>query len=125
MRRPIVLIVAALTCFSAITPGIASAAGKFQLEESTIADIHDAIKSGEITCKSLVQAYMDRAKSYNGACTRLVTEKGGPIPAAKGAVRAGAPISFPTKTLPASSLMPNLDQYSGLPLDLGRMEATA
>src|SRR3569833_1448948 len=114
---------AALVCFGTIGP--AAAAGKFQLEEATIADIHDAIRSGEITCKSLVQAYMDRAKATNGACTALVTEKGGPIPLAKGAVRGGAPISFPTKTVPASSLMPDLNQYSGPPLDLGRMEATA
>jgi len=113
----------ALVCFGAIAP--ASAAGKFQLEEATIADIHAAIQSGEITCKGLVQAYMDRVKSYNGACTALVTDKGGPIPPAKGAVRAGAPLSFPTRTVPASSLMPNLNQYSGVPLEFGRMETTA
>src|SRR5690349_12094958 len=99
-----VLPAAALACLGAIAPGLASAAGKFHLEEATIADIHDAIKSGEITCKGLVQAYMDRVTAYNGACTALVTEKGGPIPAAKGAVRAGAPISFPSRTTAASSL---------------------
>jgi Asp-tRNA(Asn)/Glu-tRNA(Gln) amidotransferase A subunit family amidase len=114
---------AAFACFEAIAP--ASAAGKFQLEEATIADIHNAIRSGEITCKGLVQAYMDRVKAYNGACTALVTDKGGPIPAAKGIVRAGAPLHFPTRTVPAASLLPNLDQYAGPPLDLGRMEATA
>src|SRR4051812_2527463 len=113
----------ALACFGAIAP--ASAAGKFHLEEATIADIHEAIQSGEITCKGLVQAYMDRVKTYNGACTALVTDKGGPIPPAKGAVRTGAPLSFPTRTVPASSLMPNLNQYNGPPLEFGRMEATA
>ena len=114
---------AALVCLG--TPAIAAAAGKFHLEEATIADIHDAIKSGEITCKSLVQAYMERVQAYNGSCTRLITEKGGPIPLAKGAVRAGAPLAFPTKTVAASSLLPNLDQYKGLPIEFGRMEATA
>jgi amidase len=114
---------AALACFGATAP--ASAAGKFQLEEATIADIHQAIQSGEITCKGLVQAYMDRVKEYNGACTTLVTDKGGPIPGAKGTVRAGAALSFPSKTVPASSFLPHLDQYAGPPLEFGRMEATA
>jgi amidase len=117
--------IASSACFGAIAPGIASAAGKFHLEEATIEDIHDAIKSGEITCKGLVQAYLERTKAYNGACTALVTDKGGPIPAAKGAVRGGAPLRFPTRTVAASTLMPNLDQYAGLPLELGRMETTA
>ncbi|MEJ0036920.1 MAG: amidase family protein [Gammaproteobacteria bacterium] len=112
-------------CFGAVAPGIASAAGKFHLEEATIADIHDAIKSGEITCKGLVQAYLERTKSYNGACTALVTDKGAPIPAAKGAVRGGAPLRFPTKTVAVSTLVPNLDQYTGAPLEFGRMETTA
>ena len=116
---------ASSACFVAIAPGVASAAGKFHLEEATIEDIHDAIKSGEITCKGLVQAYLERTKASNGACTALVTDKGGPIPAAKGAVRGGAPLRFPTKTVAASSLMPNLDQYAGLPLEFGRMETTA
>ena len=101
--------------FGVIAPSIASA-GKFHLEEATIDDIHDAIKSGEITCKDLVQAYIARTKAYNGICTKLVTGDGASIPAAKGTVRAGAPISFPTKTAAASSLLPSLNQYAGLPI---------
>ena len=68
-------------------PAVTAAAGKFHLEEATIEDIHDAIKSGAITCKGVVQAYFDRIKAYNGVCTTLVTAKGAPIPAAKGVVR--------------------------------------
>lgn len=108
-----------------VAPGVASAAGKFKLEEATIEDIHGAIKNGQITCKGLVQAYMDRVKAYNGVCTKLVTAKGETIPAAMGTVRAGASLRFPTRTTPGSSLLPNLDQYVGLPLEFGRMEATA
>lgn len=122
---PLTLALSALTCIGAVAPGFASAAGKFHLEESTIEDIQEAIKSGEITCKGVVLAYMERAKMYGGACTTLVTQKGGPIPAAKGAVRAGMPVSFPTKTVAASSILPSLDQYAGSPLEYGRMEATA
>ncbi|HEY0339336.1 MAG TPA: hypothetical protein VGC34_00900, partial [Steroidobacteraceae bacterium] len=92
--------------FGALAPTVSAAAGKFHLEEATIEDIHDAIKSGEITCKGVVQAYFDRIKAYNGVCTALVTPKGAPIPAAKGVVRGGAPISFPTQTVAASSLLP-------------------
>ena len=106
-------------------PAVTAAAGKFHLEEATIEDIHDAIKSGAITCKGVVQAYFDRIKAYNGVCTTLVTAKGAPIPATQGVVRAGAPIIFPTRTVAASSLLPNLSQYSGLPLEYGTIEATA
>ena len=41
----------------------------FQVEEATIASIHAAIKSGQTTCQAVVQAYIDRAKAYNGVCT--------------------------------------------------------
>jgi len=111
--------------FTAMTPGVASAAGKFQLEEATIADIHGAIRSGQVTCKGVVQAYLDRVRAYNGVCTKLVTSKGESIPAATGTMRAGAPLRFPTKTTAAATLLPDLDQYAGLPLEFGRMEATA
>ena len=38
----------------------------FQIEEATIADVQRAIQSGETTCKGVVQAYVNRAKAYNG-----------------------------------------------------------
>ena len=41
-----------------------------------------------------------------------------------GVVRAGAPLAFPTQTVSASTLFPDLDKYSGPPLDFGRMEST-
>src|SRR5262245_22834711 len=48
---------------------------RFHLMEATIADVHRAIQEGQITCKGLVQAYLNRAKAYNGACNALVTEE--------------------------------------------------
>ena len=96
----------------------------FQIEEATIADVQNAIKSGQTTCQAVVQAYIERAKAYNGVCTALVTADGKPIPAATGAIRAGAPLTFPTQTVPISSVVPNYSEYSGLPLELGRMEPT-
>ena len=107
---------------------LSSAAGaatpSFHVEEATIASIQAAIKSGQTTCRQVVQAYLDRARAYNGVCTALVTRDGSPIPAAKGYRRAGAPLMFPTKTVKASTVLPDLDRYQGLPLDYGRMEKT-
>jgi Asp-tRNA(Asn)/Glu-tRNA(Gln) amidotransferase A subunit family amidase len=101
------------------------AAARFQIEEATIDDIQTAIKNGETTCHGVVEAYIARAKAYNGACTALVTKDGAPIPPAKGYVRAGKAISYPTETIPVSRLLPDLGQYQGPPLDLGHMDATA
>ena len=108
----------------AFLPSRAEAQGRFQIEEVTIADMHNAIKSGQTTCKAIVQAYIDRAKAYNGTCTALVTLDGAPVPPATGAVRAGAPLRFPTATVPVSGIFPNVQEYTGLPFELGRMEPT-
>jgi Asp-tRNA(Asn)/Glu-tRNA(Gln) amidotransferase A subunit family amidase len=97
---------------------------QFHLQEATIENIHSAITTGQTSCRAIVQAYIDRAKAYNGVCTSLVTGDGAPIPGSAGAVRAGAPLVFPTHTVAASTILPNLDQYKGLPLDFGRMEPT-
>jgi Asp-tRNA(Asn)/Glu-tRNA(Gln) amidotransferase A subunit family amidase len=97
---------------------------KFRLEEATISDIHKAIQAKEITCQGLVQAYINRAAAYNGVCTQLVTEDGAPIPPTTGRVMAGSPLEYPTETVKASDILPNLDQYVGLPIEFGRMEAT-
>ena len=40
-------------------------------------------------------------------------------------MRALAPLRFPTETVKASTILPDLDQYRGRPLEFGRMEATA
>ncbi|MCY4121975.1 MAG: hypothetical protein OXG72_13760, partial [Acidobacteria bacterium] len=45
----------------------------FQIEEATIEGIHRAIQGGRTSCQGVVQAYVDRARAYNGACTQLVT----------------------------------------------------
>src|SRR5689334_13646644 len=103
---------------------VAAQIGGFQVEETTIAGIQNAIKSGQTTCRAVVQAYIDRAKAYNGTCTALVTADGKPLPSATGIVRAGSPITFPTQSVVVSSIFPNYDEYKGLPLELGRMETT-
>lgn len=37
----------------------------FQLEEATIAGVHQAFKEGSLTCVSLVQGYLDRINAYD------------------------------------------------------------
>jgi hypothetical protein len=98
---------------------------EFCLEEATIDDLHRAIKSGRTTCVAVVQHYIDRVRAYNGVASELVTKDGGTIPEATGTVRAGVPLRFPTRTVKASEILPDLDKYKGPPLEYGRMEATA
>ena len=96
----------------------------FHLQEATIESIHAAITSGETSCRAIVEAYINRAKAYNGVCTALVTRDGAPVAEAKEVVRATAPLKFPTQTVAAATVFPDLDKYAGLPLDYGRMEST-
>ena len=47
-----------------LVPAAAGAQG-FQLLEATIADVHTAFASGELTCRALVQRYIDRIEAYD------------------------------------------------------------
>ena len=108
-----------------LAPRTAAAQGTFQDRGS-----HDrrtfssAIKAGQTTCQEVVQAYIERAKAYNGTCTALVTADGSAVAPATGAVRAGAPLTFPDQTVRGLELFPDFNEYAGLPLELGRMEPT-
>ena len=97
----------------------------FQLEEATIDQLHVAIKAGDITCVQVVQRYIDRARAYNGVASMLVTADGGPIAESRGTVRAQEALRFPTQTVAASELLPDMDKYQGPPLEFGRMDTTA
>src|SRR4051795_12570886 len=108
-----------------MTRSLDASAEPFQLEEATIADLHAAIQAGRTTCVAVVQHYIDRARAFNGVASLLVTADGAAVPAATGAVRATAPLRFPTRTVAASSVFPDLDRYAGPPLEYGRMQATA
>jgi amidase len=97
---------------------------QFRLEEATISDLHQAIRAGNTSCLAVVQHYVKRVRAYNGVASMLVTEDGAEISEAYGTIRAMAPIRFPTRTVKASLLLPDLDKYKGPPLEYGRMEAT-
>lgn len=113
---------AILAVFSA---GVSGPTSAFQVEEASIESIQAAIQSGETTCQQVVQAYIDRAKAYNGVCTALVTKDGAPVQNKPGTVRAGSPLKFPTATVAVSKILPDFDKYKGLPIEYGRLEATA
>ena len=97
----------------------------FDLFESSISEFHAAIKAGATTVTRVVEEYIARAEAYNGVSSMLVTVDGEPVADTPGVVRAGAPIKFPTETIPASDILPDLEEYKGPPLEFGRMEATA
>ena len=42
----------------------------FRLEEATIEELHQAIKTGRTTCVAVVRHYIERAKAYNGGRER-------------------------------------------------------
>src|SRR5437762_9191718 len=94
----------------------------FRLEEATIDELHQAIRAGETTCVAVVEHYIARARAFNGVASLLVTEDGASVAEAVGTVRAGAPLRFPTETVNASGILPDLDKYQGPPLEFGRME---
>ena len=102
----------------------ALAQDRFQVEEATIDDVHHAIQRGETTCVDVVQSYVDRARAYNGICTQLVTEDGGAMTPGRGTVRAGVPLVFPSTTVAVNELLPDYEDYDGLPIEFGRMEPT-
>src|SRR5688572_23849603 len=93
----------------------------FRLEEATIDGLHRAIQAGETTCVDVVKRYIERVRAFNGVASMLVTQDGVPVPEAKGTIRAGASLRFPTKTVKASAILPDLDKYQGPPLEYGRM----
>src|SRR5665213_1328344 len=85
----------------------------FQLEEATIAQLHEAIRAGQTTVTKVVQQYIDRARAYNGVASLLVTRDGAAVTEAPGTVRAGAALAFPPETVAAETLFPDLDKYQG------------
>ena len=67
MRKTAVpLPVATLLCVLVVAPGAqAPASSPFRVEETTIAQIHDAMKAGRLTCRALVDAYLRRIDAYD------------------------------------------------------------
>src|ERR1700732_3656329 len=43
----------------------AQTAAPFEVEEATIAQVHDAMREGRLTCRQLVDAYIRRMNAYD------------------------------------------------------------
>src|ERR1043166_4594868 len=67
--QQITLSLAVTACLAGIAQAQPAGAGrKFQIVEATIADIHKAIKSKQLTTTQLLNMYLARIKAYNGTC---------------------------------------------------------
>jgi amidase len=84
-------------------PAKAAAPWKFRLEEARIEDIHRAIRSRQITCAGLVQAYINRIRAYDGPCVAAVN---------------------PNDASDPQNHFPDIGKYTGTPLQPGVMQAT-
>ena len=72
-RHSSLAVAAAAALAFTLAPCPAAAQSAFKIEEASIADIQQAIKAGQTTCRQVVEAYIERARAYNGTCTALVT----------------------------------------------------
>src|SRR5690606_31449079 len=63
LARLVVGLLAVSAC-GAVVAG-AQPASTFRVEEATIASIHAAMRSGSLTCRQLVRAYLDRITAYD------------------------------------------------------------
>jgi amidase len=67
-RWPTWIVLLVVLMLGLARPGWAQSTGKFKVEEATIAQIHQAIRTKEITATDLVNKYLARIKAYNGTC---------------------------------------------------------
>ena len=59
--RQLVGALTAVTCIMSPHAGAAT----FRLQEASIADVHEAFKAGQLTCRQLVQLYLNRITAYD------------------------------------------------------------
>jgi amidase len=111
-KSPVLFRLAVALGLAAVSVCSHAQAPQFHIEEASITDIQNGIKSGQTSCKKVVEAYLARAKAYNGVCTELLTKDGAPISPTTGMVRAGAPIQYPTSTVAVSKVFPDYDQLA-------------
>jgi amidase len=63
VRYPVAILVA--TVMANLSPASVGAQSPFRFQEATIAGIHAALASGELTCVQLVKLYIDRIAAYD------------------------------------------------------------
>jgi amidase len=62
-RHPLHAVLAIVLALAVPPPGVR--AQDFQLLETTIFEAHDAMQAGRLTCRQLVQGYLDRIEAYD------------------------------------------------------------
>ncbi len=62
---------ATLSLLAALVAPTGSSAQSFQISEATIDGVHAAMASGALTCRALVQGYLDRIEAYDQVGPRL------------------------------------------------------
>ncbi len=65
LRRLVFVIAFTAACFVQPRRGMAQQDESFSVVEATIADIHAAIQTNQLTCEQLVQIYLKRIQSYD------------------------------------------------------------
>jgi amidase len=65
VRRVFVFLLAGLMVDAGIARGASEKANAFDVRETTIAETQEAIRSGRVTCRQLVEAYIKRVKAYD------------------------------------------------------------
>src|SRR5262245_25310382 len=63
MRHRMLVVAAALAAQASLPH--AQTPAPFQVEETTIAQVHEAMKAGRLTCRALVDAYLRRIDAYD------------------------------------------------------------
>ncbi len=59
---PVIRICCFLLC---VPPAFAQTAAPFEVEEATISQVHEAMKAGRLTCRALVDLYLQRIEAYD------------------------------------------------------------
>jgi amidase len=63
--RSLACLIAVRVALFAQTPAPVTSPPAFEVEEATIASVHDAFKSGQLTCRALVDRYLKRIETYD------------------------------------------------------------
>src|SRR3954469_381431 len=65
MRNALWIVLAATVTIAASQQAPTPPPPPFRVEEATIAQIHDAMKAGRLTCRALVDTYLRRIDAYD------------------------------------------------------------
>lgn len=71
LRSASVALLVSITGLSALTSAVDQPEPHFAVEEKTIAQVHSAFRTGDLTCRALVESYLSRITRYDHAGPEL------------------------------------------------------